>query len=62
MAMKNYKVTQEDGEVTYYQFDDADEVGKAGLAALRAAAKDNNNAVTSVEPGDPAPINKGSGK
>lgn len=60
MAMKNYKVVQEDGETTHYQFDDSDEVGKAGLAALKDAAKDPNNPVKSVSEGDPEPINKGS--
>lgn len=59
MAMKNYKVVQEDGETTYYQFDESDEVGKAGLQALKTAAKDDNNPVKSVEAGDPEPINKG---
>jgi hypothetical protein len=62
MAMKDYKVVQEDGETTYYQFDDSDEVGKAGLAALRDAAKDANNPVKSVSEGTPEPINKGSAK
>jgi hypothetical protein len=62
MAMKNYKVTQEDGEVTHYQFDDSDEVGKQGLQALKDAAKDPNNPVKSVTEGDPEPINKGSSK
>lgn len=61
MAMKNYKVVQEDGDETYYQFDDSDDVGKAGLAALRAAAKEPQNPVKSVAEGDPKPINKGSG-
>ncbi len=59
MAMKNYKVTQEDGTATYYQFDDSEETGKAGLAALRNAAKTNDSPVQSVEPGEPEPINKG---
>lgn len=57
MAMKNYKVVQEDGTETYYQFDDSDDVGKAGLAALRNAAKDANNPVKSVAEGNPEPIN-----
>lgn len=58
MTMKNYKVIQEDGETTYYQFDDSDDVGKAGLAALRRAAKDDDSPVKSVAEGDPSPINK----
>lgn len=57
MAMKNYKVVQEDGTETYYQFDDSDDVGKAGLAALRQASKDDTNPVKSVAEGNPAPIN-----
>jgi hypothetical protein len=40
MAMKNYKVVQQDGTETYYQFDDSTDEGKAGLAALQRAAKD----------------------
>lgn len=59
MTMKNYKVVQNDGEETYYQFDESDEVGKAGLQALRDAAKDPNNSVKSVSEGDPTPENKG---
>lgn len=62
MPMKNYKVVQADGEATYYQFDDADEAGKAGLAALQRAAKDNDNPVKSVTEGEPEPINKGGSK
>jgi hypothetical protein len=58
MAMKNYKVVQEDGETTYYQFDESDEVGKQGLQALKDASKDPNNPVKSVTEGDPTPINK----
>lgn len=58
MAMKNYKVTQEDGTETFYQFDDSDDVGKAALAGLRNAAKDATNPVKSVTEGDPKPINK----
>lgn len=58
MAMKNYKVTSEDGTETYYQFDDGDDVGKASLTALRNAAKDPANPVKSVAEGDPKPINK----
>jgi hypothetical protein len=61
MAMKNYKVTQADGEETFYQFDDSDESGKAGLAALKAAAKDEQNPVKSVTEGEPSPINKTGG-
>jgi hypothetical protein len=62
MALKNYKVVQEDGEETYYQFDDSTDEGKAGLAALKNAAKDDGSPVKSVGEGDPAPINKGAGK
>lgn len=59
MAMKNYKVVQEDGTETYYQFDDSEDVGKAGLAALKRAAADDGNLVKSVTAGDPEPFNKG---
>jgi hypothetical protein len=62
MALKNYKVVQEDGEETYYQFDESDEVGKAGLAALKNAAKDDSSPVKSVTEGDPTPHNKGASK
>jgi hypothetical protein len=58
MAMKNYRVVQEDGEETYYQFDDSTDEGKAGLAALRTAAKNSNSPVKSVGEGSPEPINK----
>lgn len=58
MAMKNYKVVQEDGTETYYQFDDSEDVGKAGLAALKRAANDDDNLVKSVTAGDPEPFNK----
>lgn len=57
MAMKNYKVVSNDGEETYYQFDDTDDVGKAGLAALKEAAKNDDSTVKSVSEGDPKPIN-----
>lgn len=57
MAMKNYKVAQEDGTETYYQFDDTEDVGKAALAALNRAAKDSDNPVKSVTQGDPKPFN-----
>jgi hypothetical protein len=59
MALKNYKVVQEDGTETYYQFDENDEVGKQTLAALKDAAKEPTNPVKSVTEGDPSPINKG---
>lgn len=59
MAMKNYKVVQEDGTETYYQFDDSEDVGKAGLAALKRAANDDDNLVKSVTQSDPEPFNKG---
>jgi hypothetical protein len=62
MALENYKVVQEDGETTHYQFDDSDDVGKASLAALREAVKNPQSPVKSVEKGDPTPTNKGAGK
>lgn len=62
MAMKNYKVVQEDGTETYYQFDDTEDVGKAGLAALRNAAKNADSPVKSITEADPEPANKTSGK
>lgn len=58
MAMKDYKVTQEDGTETHYQFDDSTDEGKAGLNALRRAAKDDDSEVKSVTEGSPEPINK----
>lgn len=61
MALKNYKVTLEDGTETHYQFDETDDVGKAGLTALKNAAKDDTNPVKSVSEGDPSPINKTGG-
>lgn len=62
MAMKNYKVSQEDGTETYYQFDDSTDEGKAGLAALRQAAKNSDSPVTEVAEGNPKPFNKGGEK
>ena len=62
MAMENYKVVQEDGTESYYQFDDSTDEGKAGLEALRRASKDSNNPVKSVEKANPAPFNKGASK
>ncbi len=61
MAMKNYKVTQEDGTETYYQFDESEDVGKAGLAALKRAEKDDDSPVKSVVEADPAPFNTKAG-
>jgi hypothetical protein len=58
MAMKNYKVEQEDGTFTHYQFDDSDTVGKEQLRILRAAAKDNDSPVKSVTESEPQPVNK----
>ena len=57
MALKNYKVAQEDGTETFFQFDDTTDEGKAGLKALRDAAKDADNPVKTVAEGDPKPIN-----
>lgn len=57
MAMKNYKVVQEDDTETYYQFDETEDAGKAGLAALKRAAKDDDSPITSVTQADPEPFN-----
>lgn len=57
MAMKNYKVAQEDGTETIYQFDEADDVGKQQLQILRDAAKNDDSTVKSVAAGEPEPIN-----
>jgi hypothetical protein len=62
MAMKNYKVEQEDGTSTHYQFDESDTVGKEQLRILRAAVKDDDSPVKSVTESDPKPINTGSAK
>lgn len=56
MALKNYKLEDEDGAVVYRQFDDGDEHGKVQLEQLREAVKDKNNPLKSVTPGDPKPI------
>lgn len=60
MALKNYKVVQEDGDATHYQIDESDPAGKEILKALETAAKDKTSPVKSVSEGDPEPINKGS--
>lgn len=57
MAMKNYKVVQEDGTETYYQADESTDEGKAALAAWNRAAKDPDNPVKSVSAADPKPFN-----
>jgi hypothetical protein len=57
MALKNYKVTFEDGTETFYQFEEDDE----GLKAFREAAKNKDSDVKSVAVGDPTPINTGKG-
>lgn len=62
MTMRNYKVVQEDGTETFYQFDDATPEGKQGLAALQRASKNPDNTTKSVDAGDPKPINAGSAK
>lgn len=62
MALKNYKVVQEDGETTYYQIDESDPAGKDILRALETAAKDKTSPVKRVTEGDPEPINPGSSK
>jgi hypothetical protein len=54
MALKNYKVTYEDGSETYYQFEEDD----AGLKALKDAAANKANPVKSVAAGEPSPFNK----
>lgn len=59
MALKNYKVVQEDGEETHYQIDESDPAGKEILKALETAAKDKQSPVKSVGEGEPEPINKG---
>jgi hypothetical protein len=53
MAMKNYKVTHEDGTETYYQFDESEPAGKAGLEALHKAAKSKDSDIKSVTQADP---------
>ena len=58
MAMKNYKVEQEDGTETYYQFDESEPAGKAALESLNSAAKNKQSPVTAVKPANPEPFNK----
>lgn len=53
MAMKNYKVSYEDGSETYLQFEEDD----TGLKAFNDAAKDKASPVKSVSLGEPSPIN-----
>lgn len=62
MALKNYKVEQEDGTESFYQFDPEEDVGKASLRALAAAVKDDASPVKSVAPGEPEPFNTTKGK
>lgn len=59
MAMKNYKVEYADGTATFFQFDESDPAGKAGLEALEKAAKNKTSDVKKVSQADPAPANKG---
>lgn len=55
--MSNYRVEYADGEVQYYQFDAEDENqgGKAGLDALKDAAKSDESNVVKVTKADPKP-------
>jgi hypothetical protein len=57
MGMENYRVTYEDGTETYYQFDDSEDVGKAGIGALKDAAKEKSSTVKKVEKADPPTVN-----
>lgn len=60
MALKNYRVEQEDGTSTVYQIDADDEgVGAAIMQAYKDAAKDSDNPVKSISAGEPEPINAG---
>lgn len=60
MALKNYRVEQEDGTSTVYQIDKDDEgVGAAIFAAYGDAVKDDQNPVKSISAGEPEPINAG---
>lgn len=55
MAMKNYRVEYEDGSVSYFQFDDAEDAGKAGLEAMKDAEKNAESPVKKVTQTDPKP-------
>ena len=57
MGMDNYRVTYSDGSEAYFQFDDSDDTGKAGLQALRDAAKNKESTVEKVAKADPPPVN-----
>lgn len=53
MSMENYKVTYADGSESYFQFDDSEDAGKAGLEAFRTAAKNDDSPVKSIAKGNP---------
>lgn len=59
MALENYKVEYEDGSAAYFQFDPNDETagGKAGLEAMKDAAKNDDSPVKSVTKSDPPTVN-----
>jgi hypothetical protein len=61
MAMANYKLTAESGEVSYVQIDESEPVGKAIKEAYDDAVKDGDNGLKSIAKGDPPAANaKGS--
>jgi len=60
VALKNYRVEQEDGTSTVYQIDKDDEgVGAAIYAAYQDAVKDSDNPTKAIAAGEPEPINAG---
>jgi hypothetical protein len=62
VALKDYKVSYEDGTETYFQFDDSDEVGKQQLQTFKDAAENSDSPVKSVTQSSPEPFNASSKK
>jgi hypothetical protein len=63
MALKNFKLTHDDGTETFVQIDPDDEqAGKAIYQSYKDAVKNDDHTLKSISEGDPAPINKGSSK
>lgn len=53
MGMDNYRVEYENGTEEFFQFDESEDAGKAGLKALKDAAKSDDSPVKSVTKADP---------
>ena len=51
--MDNYQVEYENGTTEWFQFDDGDDAGKAGIEAFEKAVKSADSPVKSFKKGNP---------